>query len=407
MDELHWKNRAPQPERGLLEGVLDSMTVLRRYRRSIAACTAGAAVLMTLFCALTLVLPSRLNPLPNQYTANATLFIRQDPPVTLAADALASLSAESSAAYGPTGFEYSFLLLRMLQSRVIQDQIVREFDLVHRYNLGGEIVSKSRLALKKKSRFTYARDSGTLTLSFQDTDPVLARDITNRYVALLGTWSAETWGSSMQRQKGVLQEKLAQVEQNIAALDDQRKSLQRKYGFLNAQELGASRAAMLSSLRTQLVLKDVEIRTYGSFAGKEDPHLQQLKAERQNIMDSITQSEAGAEGGKPSSVSSGDLPDVAQRFADLSQQVDVQRGLATTLSRDLEVTKLSAEAQPIFRVLEMAEIPDSKSGPVRTRLILVVTILALAASIMASFVRHTLGRMKGRSPAPRTLGRSS
>ena len=55
------------------------------------------------------------------------------------------------------------------------------------------------------------------------------------------------------------------------------------------------------------------------------------------------------------------------------------------------------EPQPVFQVLEVAETPDMKSGPQRTRIILVATLLGLLGSTAFAFVRHRVRQLTGAS----------
>jgi uncharacterized protein involved in exopolysaccharide biosynthesis len=69
----------------------------------------------------------------------------------------------------------------------------------------------------------------------------------------------------------------------------------------------------------------------------------------------------------------------------------VQTEIFKFLTQQYEITKINAEGQePAFQVLELAEVPDKKSGPSRAMICIVATISAFLFSILLSLVVHAL-----------------
>ena len=165
-------------------------------------------------------------------------------------------------------------------------------------------------------------------------------------------------------------------------------------------ELGQSQAASLASLRSQLILKEVEIKNYSGFTKIADPRIEQLKQERQNLLDLIAQSQIELPGLKSAidgetgqdSGSRLSLPDVAQEFSQLALELDIQQRIYNTLSPQYETVKLAPESDTVFHVLELAEVPDIKSGPERSRIVLMAfggsLALGLALSLMLNAIKN-------------------
>ncbi len=402
MPQSEYQLKLPPPEPSALQSLLKYASIFLQHKWLVVGVTASAGFIALAFCAVTTMLPPGKNPLPNQYTANATILIQENPTGDLTANILFALSGSRDSP-APMGFEYSALVLRMLQSRVILDQIAQEFDIAHRFKLDSDEKSRMRALLLGKTHFQYTRTTSTITISFRDTDPVFARDVVNRMVLLLNQWFTETWGVSAEKQKDLLEQKMLEIKGQIGILEDQLKALQKKYGFLNTKDMAASQAATLADLRSQLILKEMEIKNYSSYARKEDPHLQQLDAERQNILDLIAQVSQGSTGAGKAGASQQDLPDVAQQYSNLSQELDVQRGIYSTLSRQYEVAKLAIEPLPVFHVLEMAEVPDHKSGPSRTSIVLMSTVIAFLASLLLVLVINGIQKVRSNPELRRML----
>jgi tyrosine-protein kinase Etk/Wzc len=330
MNDLDYQQRLPPPESTFLQNVLRYIAVFIKYKALIIAVTAAVAAVAIAVSAASLVLPPGKNPLPNVYTAEATVLVQSNPYNDITSNILSSLTGRSGESAAPIGFEYSALVLQMLQSRVILDQVALDLDFANRYKLGqGDRAKfKARDMIEGKSHFTYAKSSGTITISYRDTDPVFASQVVNRMVLLLNDWFDRMYGASTQKQKDTLQQKMTEVKDQITSLQDQIKTLQKEYGFLTIQELGPSQA------------------------------------------------------------------DAAQQFANLKQELDVQEGIYNTLSHQYELARLSIDPTPSFQVLEMAEVPGLKSGPNRTSIIVMSTLIAFCASLVLSLIVNGVSKVR-------------
>lgn len=402
MSDSHIPSSAkPDTEPTLLEMALHFLAILLKYRWLVIIVTLVGALGSVAFSIVSIVLPPEKSPLPNRYTANATLFVQKGMGENLSTSILAALGMQTVSTDTSGGFETGSLLVSVLKSRTLLDKVIEEFDLAKRYGFSDQLKSRVREALLEKSNFAYTRSTATVSISFEDIDPVLARDVTNRMVSLLNEWYLQNIGSTSLRQKQLLEEKLKEVKSEVDSLESKQKELQRKYGVLGAQDLGTSQATALAQLRSQLILKEIEIKNYSAIAAIEDPKLTQLREERQNILDLISQTQQS-----PTNLPSGgsgqkSLPDIQLEFNNLTVEMDIQRQIYNTLSQQYEVLKLTAEPDSAFQVMELAEIPDYKSGPSRSRIVVIAAAAAFFGSSALAFLLHSLARLKRkRTSAP-------
>lgn len=380
-------------ERSLLDGLLYYLAVSIKYRRFIATVTAAVAACAAAFCALSLLLPPERSPLPNVYAAQANILIQPNGQADLAQSILGGLGYEQGAGFS-SGFDNGDLVLEVLNSRKIIDRVIEEFDMVARYRLTGNVKGKSRKIFLGKSAFDYSRNTGSLKISYEDIDPVFSQRVVNRLVALLDEWFNLNRGLAKEKQKTLLEEKLTEVKGDIASIQDRLKALQRKYGVLNVQDLGSSQSASLASLRTQLILKEIEIKNYSSFSKVNDPQLAQLTDERQTLLDLIDQTQSGMAEASHAASGKISLPDVAQEFSQLTLELEVQQRIFNTLSPQYEAAKLTPEASPVFQVLELAEVPDTKARPKRVSIVATAALLGLALSVAASLAHNAILRIR-------------
>jgi tyrosine-protein kinase Etk/Wzc len=383
-------------EKTILESLLHYLSILLKYRWFIIVTTVVAAIGVTAFSIVSLRLPPEKSPLPNYYTTDATILVERGTQGALASTILASLGLERGATTATGYFDIGAFLIMVLRSRTFLDKVIEEFNIIDRYHLAYQAKTKARALLDSKTGIDYDRTTASIMISFQDTDPVFARDVTNRMVSLLNEWYSQNIGSTNMQQKQLLEDKVKEVKAEVGTLERRLKALQNRYGVLTAQDLGTSQASALAELRSQLILKEIEIKNYATVSAIEDPRLVQLREERQNILDLIA-AQTGAPNPLGSSTDQRNLPQVQTEFNNLTVELNVQKQIYDTLSQQYEVMKLTSDPEQAFQILELAEVPDAKSGPQRSKIVMVVTLAAFAASVAFALLLNSLSQLRARS----------
>ncbi len=384
-------------ERTLLEGVIGFISVLLSYKWLIVAVTAFAALLSLTLSIASIALPPGKSPLPNTYTAVSILLMQREEGVSLEST-LASLGVMPPGTAGTGTFELGQLAIRVMNSREFQDSLLEEFDFYSKFGVGREQKSRARKMLMSQAGFDYDKVTRTLNVRYTSTDPLLARDVVARMVAQLNDWFLTRGGTSKQRQRAFLDQKLKEVSAEVDRLEEQIRKFQETYGVLRVEDLAASQSQILENLRTQFRLKEIEIQNYTRFVKIEDPNLVMMKSERDNLREQIRQIESGFTNPSGTIVpAKQDLPELAQKFDNLSSALRIQKNIFEALSQQYELAKLAVEGEPVFQVLEAAEVPDLKSGPSRSKLCALTTFLALAGSCVLALSLNTL-RSRLREP---------
>jgi uncharacterized protein involved in exopolysaccharide biosynthesis len=379
-------------ERSILEGILQLLAVLRRYARFIVLFTVVAAAGLLVYLFISLTLPPDRSPLPNRYRAYAVILLEQE-----GGDVSELLASISPSQPGPIGgVNYGQVALQALGSRSFLDTVADEFKLVEKLDLAGSSRIRTQLRdyIRAHADFTFNRNTGELVIGFEETDPVFARDVVNRMVELLDQWFSLKSGTQRLRMKNLLEQKMAEVSITIDDLEKKIKDFQQKYSVLSVQELSSSQTSLLANLRSQLIMTELEIKNHARFSKIEDPILTRLKTERDNALEMISQIENGSGGSGRVLPGQKDLPELALQFSKMSTELNIQRRIYETLSGQYEVAKLSLEGSPVFQILELAEIPEVKSGPKRSQIATIGVFLAFAASVLLSFLHHTFIRIR-------------
>lgn len=165
--------------------LVDLFAVLWKYKFMIIITTGIAMIGVLVYSIISLLLPPEKSFLPNKYTPCAQMLINNDDKGT--SSMLGSLGGLASFAgvNVPATSTNSALAGYLVNSNTIQDAVINRFNFIEEWEIEKHPIAESRKALKEKLKSAYDEETGIFTISFEDKDPVLARDVVNYVVELL------------------------------------------------------------------------------------------------------------------------------------------------------------------------------------------------------------------------------
>lgn len=165
--------------------LVDLFAVLWKYKKMIIITTGIAMIGVLVVCIISLMLPPDKSFMPNKYTPKAQMLINNED--SGASSMLGSLGGLASFAgvNVPATSTNSALAGYLVNSNTIQDAVINRFNFIEEWEIEKSPIAESRKALKEKLKSAYDEDTGIFTISFEDKDPVLARDVVNYVVELL------------------------------------------------------------------------------------------------------------------------------------------------------------------------------------------------------------------------------
>lgn len=378
--------QSQRAERTPMENLFSYLSVLFRYKWMIAVITFVAAVGVVVYSIISLRLPPEESPLPNYYEAYATLLAAEEGGGGTTQAMLSALGIDMP---GGASIDYGQIAQQVVQTRSFLDSIIKEHGLIEKYGIEDKVRTNSREILSNSMGVVYDPSTSMLTVSYQDIDPVFAKDMANSIVQHLQEWFQSRGGLSRMQELRSLEDKLAEIEAEIARLETEIQEFQREHGVLNVEEIAETQASMLSDLQSQLVDLEVRIRNQETFSRMEDdPALARLRAERANVIQLINQIENGFAGGAREMPARSELPQLALDFRRLQTDLEIQQRIYQAVSEQYEVARLTAESEPVFTVLELAEVPEEKAGPRRGDLSIRVTLMAFFGSVALAYLLH-------------------
>lgn len=327
----------------------------------------------------------------NRYTSTTT-FIPPDSSSSFSNLMGMMGSSSSAASFGSQmlGLETpGELYLSVLQSRNVLDSLINRFDLAHYYD--AHLMVEARNALEGDTVTALDRKSGVITISVTVKDPVLAANIAQGYVAELNRVLTEASNSSARRERIFLEGRVKDVKQQLDETSKALSQFSTRSGAIDIPNQARSMVDAGLRLQTELISGRSQLAAMRQTYSEDNPRVRALEAgnaelERQiNAMGGLNQSSGSNPDSKNSTYPSAkELPALGLTYYDLERKVQVQQALWEALTRQYEVAKVEeAEQTPSARVLDVADVPEKKSGPARSLIVMIGAVLSLLVACIA------------------------
>jgi uncharacterized protein involved in exopolysaccharide biosynthesis len=361
---------------------VDVAWLLWGERRFLAQLTAGGLIAFTLLAFL----------LPKRYTATAHLMppdFNTTSSMMMALPALSSGGTESGggAAGGGSlmglankllGFNSSGeLFIGVLQSRTIEDDIVKRFGLMKLYS--AKYPEDARVKLEGVTEIKAEAKTGILSLSVEDKDPARAAAMAQAYVEDLNQVLATVNTSAAHRERVFIEQRRDEVKKD---LDDSAKQFSEFASQNTAIDIPEQAKAMVTAaadLQAQLISAQSMLRGLQQIYTDNNARVRQVKGQVAELKQQLTK--LGGKGITPAngSVLSEDelypsirqLPLLGVRYLDLFRRNKINEAVYELLSKQYEIAKLEeARDVPTAQVLDPAVVPQKKTSPHRTWILL-------------------------------------
>lgn len=351
------------------------------------------------FIVVSMILPSDKSYLPTLYTSKAIIIINSNNNGLSNIFSSTNLGGLASMA-GVTGaLNANGELAKILStSNTTLDALNEKYDITKKYKIKNQIRSKTREAIKKRLSVDFDESSNILTISYTDIDPLFVKNIVNSIVDVLKIRFNILNENRALEQKYTIELKLSEVESSIVILENRAKEFQKRYGVANVEALATEQVTIVARLRSELILKDMEIANYSKITRIDDPLTKKLRDERMILEAKINELEFG----NPNSSinnrvmpSQQEMPKIAFDYARLQRDLLVQTEVYKMLNQQYEMAKLSSTGQDsVFQVLELGEVPDKKSGPVRSKIVIISTLVGVLLSLIGVLMFESIRSLK-------------
>jgi len=374
-------------------GLLDVLIFLARHRRLLAllplAAALGAAAITLLmpnmYAGITKILP------PQQSQSSANFMLAQ-------LGSIANLPTTSLGIKNPND-----LYVGMLKSRTVADSLIARFGLMALY--GRDTLQDARRDVEERTSISHGRD-GIITIKFEDRDRKRAADVANAYVEelykltqLLAVTEAGHRRLFLERQLKVTREGLAEAELAL-------KQTQETTGLIKLDEQGKAIIEAVASLRAQIAAKEVEAGAMRLFATERNPGYLRVQQEISGLRSELARLEnTNRSRSGDIFVPTGKVPEAGLQYVRRLRDVRYYESVFELLAKQYEIAKIDeARDASVVQVLDPAVEPEKKSGPHRSRIVIVTALLALLAALSWAYLHDLHERLKESPEHSRKVG---
>jgi tyrosine-protein kinase Etk/Wzc len=335
--------------------------------------------------------------LPVRYEANVTLLPPTQHSSSLGSALMGQMETMGSIAELATGGSLNLknpadMYVALLTSRTVEDAMIRDFGLMAEYH--DKRMSDARKDLQRRTSVAAGKKDGLIRISLEDHDPKRAADLANGYVEEFRRLSASLAITEAARRRLFFEQELERSKKDLSGAEEDMQKTQETTGVLQIDSQARALIESAAVLRAQVVAKEVEIEGMKSFAAEDNPQL--LLAKQQlTALQSQLQQIAGSQHDTGSDIvlSKGRVTKAGLEYLRRYRELKYRETVFELLAKELEMAKLDeAREGEIVQVVDQAVVPDRRSSPHRTWIVLGTTMLSFFGVVFWVLVRQRLNR---------------
>jgi tyrosine-protein kinase Etk/Wzc len=373
----------PQQETEL--SLLDITVLLVQHKSFIVRFVVGVAVLAVLVALI----------LPVKYEAKVTLLPPSQSSSSMGAALLGQLGNLGSLTGLAGGFGMKSpadMYVSLLTSRSVEDAVVQKFGLMAEYH--EKRMSDARKDFERYASVVAGNKDGLIRITIEDSDPKRAADLANGYVEAFRDLSASLAMTEAARRRLFFQKELEQAKSDLTGAEEAMRKTQQSTGVLQIDSQARALIETAATLRAQVVAKEVQIESMRSYAADDNPALLLAKQQLSALQSQLEQI-AGSQHDSGSDIvlSKGRVTESGMEYLRRLRELKYHETVFELLAKELEIAKLDeAREGEIVQVVDPAVVPDKKSSPHRTLIVIGMTILSFFAAVFWIIIRQGLNR---------------
>lgn len=318
--------------------------------------------------------------LPKQYESSTSLMPpanRSSSQAALLASVAGPLASAGSTALGlqtPGALDE-----QVLRSRTVQDYLINRFDLRQVYHTA--TYKDTRLKLAANTEISSDQKSGVITVVAKAPSPQLAVALAQGYVDELNTLMVQLDTSAAHRERLFLENRLKDVEMDLETDSAQLGQFSSHNAVVVGSEQDRAIMTSVETLRGQVIEAKAQLAALQQVYSSDNERVRAARAKFDELQHELARIRGSA---IPDSSQDVDgfpsiraLPLLGVKYASLYRHLQVQESVYETLTKQYEMTKVEeARDLPTVRVLDSADLPEQKSSPRRSILVLLGTFVA-------------------------------
>ena len=365
--------------------LMDLLLVIAKHNRFILKLTGSVAILSVIYALLQ----------PNIYTGKTVVMPPQQASSSASA-LLGQLGGLAGMAGGAIGVKNpSDLYVGMLKSRTVADALIERFKLVDLFK--AKTMEPVRGALAGNTVITAGKD-GFITIEYSDKDPKLAAALANAYVNELDRLTQTLAVTEAAKRRLFYEKQLKGVREGLDLAESAMKEMQEKTGVIQLEGQSKAILGAEAELRAQIAAKEVELSAMRSFATEQNPDFRRVEQILSSLHSQLTKLEHDNHANNVEMTSKGKIPELAVEYGHKMRDLKYYEKLFEFMTQQVLVAKIDeAKDAAIIQVVDKALVPEVKSKPKRSMIVLLATIMAFFVGIIWVFIKEA-GERAGQNP---------
>ena len=299
--------------------------------------------------------------IPPSFTANTAFLPQQQ--ASAAASMLQSLGAIGGIACAAAEIkDLADQYVAFLQSRAVQDALIKRFDLQERYQQ--DFQESTRKTLAGMSKISAGKD-GLITIAVEEEDPQIAADIANAYVDELSQLLSRLAVTEAQQRRVFFEKQLQQTKAKLVAAQQTLAASGVSVAALNISPDVALEGP--ARLRAEVTAQEVKLASMRSYLTENAPAFKQAMSALTALKKQLS------------------LAEKVQNPSERSQDNDYinnyreykyQETLFELFTKQFELAKIDeGRESPVIQVVDVAQVPELKSKPKKALIAVMATLL--------------------------------
>jgi tyrosine-protein kinase Etk/Wzc len=296
------------------------------------------------------------------------------------------------------------IFVSILKSRTMGQDVVQRFDLQEHFQV--PFLSDAIRRLSGMTTVTLSKD-GVISVKVQETDPQLAAELANFYVAHLDQMISRLATTEASKQRVFIADRLSETERELRRAEEALRQFQETNKVIALQEQARGAVETAAHLKGEIMASEVQLEVMRKFATEANPEVVKLKQRIQEMKRHLSGMQYGkvwvlpAENHNPGEprheihIPFAQVPELVIELARLMRDVKVQETVYTLLTQQLEQAKIAeARDMPTVQALDKAVPADRKSKPKTTFNMAVAGITSLFVGILLAFFLEYVAGVK-------------
>jgi capsule polysaccharide export protein KpsE/RkpR len=293
------------------------------------------------------------------------------------------------------------LFVALLHSGTVSGHLIDRFDLQRVYHKRYREDAAKRLG--HLTKITEDPKSGVITIGVTDETRERARDLAQGYLDELNNLVAKVNTSSAHREREFIEQRLNTVQAELQRAQLELSDFSSKNTTIDIREQTRATVEAGAKLEGQLIAGESELDSLRQIYGNQNVRVRAAEARN-----AILQRELQRANGQGLTDPDGkeidathpypalrQLPQLGVRWANLYRSVRIHETVFDLLSQEYETARIEeVKSIPIVSVIDVPALPERKSGPHRTVIVLISTLLSVIMTAIFLLARRSWLQME-------------